>query len=123
MRSAISKLSARCKDDTEVSTLSYFKSQLAPLWYDLHFDDAISSTLYTLGFETVIKQKVTNLKRWRRNLKLELQRLSEDDRNRGSQKLRENNILEYAKQVGAVDFRSYRIITSLRMYFRDPLFF
>ena len=85
--------------ELEREALAQLKKKISPAWYDLHFDDAVSSTLYSLGYDTIQKLKVDNLKRHRRNLKLEISRLGEESIQRGQSDMNSNYILTHAKSL------------------------
>ena len=102
----LSKLSAKCKMDSERDALKRLKEKLGPIWYDLHFDDAISSALYILGYETAQKQKIDNLKRNRRNLKVELMRIGKETAARGKEELDAHYVLAHAKSLSPKTKRS-----------------
>ena len=99
VKGTIAKLSGRCKMDIERDALKHYKCKVGTTWYELHMDDAISSVLYNLAFDTVQKQKVENLKRSRRNLKMELSRLGEETALKGATEMNANYILNHAKSI------------------------
>ena len=69
---------------------------------DLVFDEAVSSSLYAMAYDTTAKLKVGHLKRARRIFRLELNRLSEEARTKGIESRKTHYILAEARKIDDV---------------------
>ena len=77
LKNDVAKLSGRCKMESERTAMTDFKGKLSPIWYDIHVQGAVCTSLYIIAFDSDKTTKNQIPKRVRRNLKIELSRLNQ----------------------------------------------
>ena len=76
------------------------RERLPTAWFDLHINDAVCTSLYSIAYDSDKTTRIQILKRARKNLKVELSRLDTKMMEEGSQFMNDNYILKHAREAG-----------------------
>lgn len=85
--------------ESDRTVMTKFKEKLNPSRYDVHLQDAVCASLYSLAYDSDKKKRIQILKRSRMGLKIELPRLSGVVNGEGLLFMMGNYILRNARQV------------------------
>ena len=62
--------------ESERTSMADFKEKQGPIWYDIHLQDAVCTSLYSLAYDSDKTTKIQILKRARRDVGIDLPRLN-----------------------------------------------
>ena len=98
LKTFYAKIDKLCKGE-ERSSFKVFQNALSESWYLLALDEAVCSTVYSLGYDTDPKIQVIHLKQARRTFNVAIANMGGETKERGKKDLLKIDIMKRGKEV------------------------